>query len=137
MSNNSDILLIVLVVDDDCVLRSLVVDYLEDAGCKVVEAATAKQAIALCNSGVPLDVVVTDINLAGRLNGWDVGEAARSARGEIPVVYTSGSSPVEHARPVPGSLFLNKPCRPADILEACQNLRRAKAPGRPRAEGSP
>ena len=121
MPNNKDMLLNVLVVEDECMVRSFLVDYLEEAGCVVVEAGSAERAIAWCNSGLPLDAVVTDIGLPGALNGWDVGETARSVRGEIPVVYTSGSL-IQHARPVSNSLFFNKPYRPADILRACQRL---------------
>lgn len=121
MSNNDDMLLIVLVVEDECLLRSFIVDYLEEEGCVVVEAETVERAIAVCKSELPLDVVFIDIHLRAALNGWDVGEAARSARGEIPVLYTSGSSLGEE-RPVPGSLFFNKPYRPADILRACREL---------------
>ena len=73
----------VLVVEDECMVRSFLVDYLEEAGCVVVEAGSAERAIACCNSGLPLDAVVTDIGLPGALNGWDVGETARSVRGEI------------------------------------------------------
>ncbi len=133
MSNHCDTLLKVLVVEDECMVRSLIVDFLEEAGCVVVEARTAERAIAVCNSGVPLDAVFTDIGLPGTLSGWDVGEAARSARGEIPVVYASGSL-IEQARPVSDSLFFNKPYRPADILNACRRLRHNRAQKQVRAK---
>jgi len=121
VKNNTEKLLIVLVVEDEWLLRSCVADYLQDAGCVVVEAETAERAVALCESDLPIDVVFTDISLAGAMDGWDVGEAARAARGKIPVLYTSGST-IEQARPVPGSRFFHKPYRPADILSACQKL---------------
>ena len=121
MSNNDEKLLIVLVVEDEWLLRACVADYLQDAGCVVVEAETAERAVALCESELPIDVVFTDISLPGAMDGWDVGEAARAAHAEIPVLYTSGST-IEHARPVSGSRFFHKPYRPADILSACQKL---------------
>ena len=121
MKSNNEKLLIVLVVEDEWLLRACVTDYLQDAGCVVVEAETAERAVALCESDLPIDVVFTDISLPGALDGWDVGEAARSAHAEIPVLYTSGST-IEQARPVPGSRFFHKPYRPADILSACQKL---------------
>jgi CheY-like chemotaxis protein len=111
----------VLVVEDDSVLRSIIVDYLEDAGCLVFEAATAERAISLCKLGLSIDAVFTDVHLRSSLTGWDVGEAARYTLGDVPVIYTSGSS-LERARPVAGSLFFDKPYQPADILRACRTL---------------
>ena len=49
MPNNKDMLLIVLVIEDECMVRSFLVDYLEEAGCVVVEAGSAERAIASCN----------------------------------------------------------------------------------------
>ena len=68
--------------------------------------------------GLSIDAVATDaMHLRSSLTGWDVGEAARYTLGDVPVIYTSGSS-VEQARPVAGSLFFDKPYEPADILRA-------------------
>ena len=132
MKNNNEKLLIVLVVEDEWLLRACVADYLQDAGCVVVEAETAERAVALCEIRPADRRGVHRHQPAGRLDGWDVGEAARAARGD-PVLYTSGST-IEQARPVPGSRFFHKPYRPADILArarrfaADQETRRATPP---------
>ena len=94
---------------------------LEDAGYDVVEAATGEEAIALCNSGTSIDMVITDINLGGSASGWDVAECCRTGRPDLPVVYTSGKS-IDPERCVAGSIFISKPYRHSDILDACHRL---------------
>ncbi len=85
------------------------------------EAESREQALAELYKGDPIDLVFTDIRLGGHLDGWDVAEAFRAARNNIPIVYTSGYA-TSPARPVPGSLYLRKPYHPADILNACVQL---------------
>jgi hypothetical protein len=55
-----------------------------------------------------IDMVFTDINLAGAANGWGVVDAFRAERPNVPVLYTSGK-PVDPARLIPGSVFVAKP----------------------------
>jgi len=87
----------------DCTVR-----YLREAGWRVCESESAEQAIAMLNAGQPIDILVTDIQLAGKLTGWDVAEAFRAAQPTMPVIYASGNAP-EPSRLVPESLFFQKP----------------------------
>src|SRR5205823_2223283 len=110
-----------LVVEDDLLLRCEMVEYLRESGCLVLEANTAKEAVAMCCDGNPLDVLFTDIQLDGPGSGWDVADALRAVRPAAGVVYVSGNS-VDHSRRVARSLFFNKPYRASDILHACRDL---------------
>ena len=87
----------------------------------VVETESGEKAIALFESGMSIDIVFTDINLAGRVTGWDVAECCRMDRPNMPVLYTSGKI-IEPDRRVPGSVFLSKPYQRGDILIACERL---------------
>ena len=116
--------LIVLVVEDEFLLRCDVADHLQDCGCTVLEAASGERAIAMCRSGVPVDVVLTDINLNGGPSGWDVAEEFRAARPGIAVVYASGDG-IDRSRCVSGSVFFSKPYRVSDVLSACRRLPRS------------
>ena len=80
MPTDNDASIHVLVVEDDPELRAVIVDYLEDAGCLVLESGTAERAISLCKLGLSIDAVFTDVHLRSSLTGWDVGEAAPAAR---------------------------------------------------------
>lgn len=112
---------VVLIIDDEFFVRWNTARYLEDAGYVVVEAATGEEAIALCNSQTSIDLILTDINLGGSADGWDVAECFRSVRPDMPVVYTSGKS-LDPGRCVSGSAFVPKPYYEIDILKAYQRL---------------
>ena len=120
-SANGSAALVVLLVEDEVVLRWSIAEALRDAGYTVVETASGEEAIALCKSHVSIDVIVTDINLAGAVSGWDVADYFRAHRPEVPVLYTSGKQ-IDPARPVSGSAFVAKPYRNDNVVSACRRL---------------
>src|SRR4051812_8336468 len=113
--------LTVLVVEDEPLTRMTIVEFLRSSGCDVIEAASGEKAVEVLQRRNGIDVVFTDIQLGGMLDGWDVGETSRVTHPMIPVVYTSGAALVGD-RSVAGSRFFNKPYEPATILAACQIL---------------
>jgi CheY-like chemotaxis protein len=115
--------LAVLVVEDDFFVRCDIAGCLREAGYTVIETENGEDAIALCKSGMTIDMVFTDINLSGTATGWDVAKRFRSEQADMPVVYTSGQA-VDRQRCVPGSVFVAKPYQHIDILSACQRLRK-------------
>ncbi len=123
----------VLVVEDEFFIREDIAAYLQQHGCIVLEAESGERAIEMCRSGVPVNVLVTDIRLNGSATGWEVAAAFRAARSHIPVVYASGN-PIDPDRCVPGSLFFRKPYRMDDILEACRSLAKRQPFVVPRCE---
>jgi CheY-like chemotaxis protein len=121
--------LVVLVVEDEFLLRYEIAEHFGDCGWIVLEAATADQAVAMCRARRGVDVLVTDINLNGsRSTGWDVAATLRAAQPDIGVVYMSGNS-IDRSRCVPGSLFFGKPCRATDLARACRDLAVPRALG--------
>jgi CheY-like chemotaxis protein len=114
--------LVILVVEDEFLVRCNVADCLRDAGYLVVEADSGEEAIAFGTSGAAIDIVFTDIDLASTASGWDVADYFRVNRPGVPVVYTSGKS-VDPRRRVPGSLFIPKPYVDTEVLNACLLLR--------------
>ena len=92
---------VVLVAEDDFFVRSDIADFLRQSGYVVIEAASGEEAITLCESGMSIDIVFTDINLTGRVGGWEVAERCRADQPNIPVLYTSGKT-IEPHRRVPG-----------------------------------
>jgi CheY-like chemotaxis protein len=116
----------VLIVEDEWLVRAEIVNEFQRAGWKVHESSTGEGALALLRAGQRVDVLITDIQLAGYLSGWDVAEAFRADCAEMPIIYTSANSP-ESARRVPGSAFLDKPCNSTELLKACRRLVRSDA----------
>jgi CheY-like chemotaxis protein len=112
---------VVLVVEDEPIVRHAIAQELRNAGWEVLESSTAEIAIAYLRAGRHIDLVLTDIQLAGPLNGWDVAEQFRAVHENFPIIYASGNS-VDRSRSVTGSLFFDKPYRLDDVVQACHRL---------------
>ncbi|MBA1321255.1 response regulator [Pseudomonas sp. S07E 245] len=79
-----------LVVEDDDIVRMLMVEVLEDLGYKVIEAADATSALVILNdSATPLDLLMTDVGLPD-MSGQDLAGKAREIRPLLPVLFASG-----------------------------------------------
>jgi CheY-like chemotaxis protein len=113
--------LTLLVVEDDWILREDLVNGLRDEGATVLEVATGGGALATLRGGEQVDLLVTDIQLADAVTGWDVAEAFRASNAQIPVIYVSGN-PANDIRLVAGSIFLSKPIAIWQLVGACSDL---------------
>ena len=111
---------VVLVVEDEPLVRASIADELRTYGWRVLEAAGGEDALGLTADN-QIDVVFTDILLPGQMSGWEIAEALRARVPALPVLYTSGHG-CDPARQVAGSVFIRKPYQPAFIIEACYNL---------------
>ena len=80
----------ILVIEDEWLVRDAVAGAFRDDGWHVLETGTGEGALAVLREGPRVDIVFTDIQLAGHLSGWDVAEAFRAARPEIPVILHVG-----------------------------------------------
>ena len=110
----------VLLVEDDPLIREFIVEALREEGYEVIHAADGDQAMAWCGRQAA-DVLVTDVKLPGKMDGWEIAEHFRDRYPALPVIYATGFSPVS-PRPVPGSLCLHKPYHPDDVLKAIKQL---------------
>ena len=80
----------VLVLDGDVLVRMPVVQFLRDCGHRVVEAATIDEAIALLEkTNIPLDVVLSKIDIPGSMNGFGFAQWARSVRPELKILLAA------------------------------------------------
>lgn len=116
----SNPLRVILVVEDEWLVRGQIANELQGGGWEVLEASTGEDALTLLEAtGHCIDVVFTDIQLAGNLSGWDVADAFRSAHPQMPIIYASGNA-IDPARVVADSRFFRKPYPSRAILEACE-----------------
>jgi len=111
----------VLIVEDDVFVRMDLAAELSAAGWSVLEAASGRQALNVCESGEHVDLLVTDINLGVGMTGWDVARTFW-LRESTPVIYMS-AGPDDSKHHVPSSRFLKKPFAPAELSQACLHLR--------------
>ncbi len=117
----------VLLVEDEVLISNLVADCLAASGFAVHEVTTADEALRYIDSGANIDVLFTDVNLPGGMDGAELATRARERRPEMPIVYASGRFKLSEIAPlVPRSLFMSKPYDPADV---CALLTRLTAAG--------
>ena len=120
---NDAVKVMVLVIEDDHLIQTMVEEALADGGFELAITASGEEAITLLRDGSQYRAVVTDINLTGRLDGWEVARAARKTDPTMPVIYMTGTHGEEWASMgVPNSVILAKPFAPAQLVTAISNL---------------
>ncbi|HWA98721.1 MAG TPA: response regulator, partial [Pirellulales bacterium] len=120
----------VLVVEDDQVVRGLVVELLTELGYQVIDASDGQGGIAILNSPQRLDLLITDIGLPD-VNGRDVASAGRLARPELKVLFmtayaeraTQASGFLEH-----GMGLITKPFEMTQLAHRVQEIITAPHP---------
>lgn len=111
----------VLVVDDEPLIRMLLAEALEDEGCRVLEASNVLEAVAILGNQ-KIDALVTDVDMPGALNGFDLVDLVAKYGRRTAIVITSGRHTTGE-RPLPArSRFLPKPYRLPDIIAALSDV---------------
>src|ERR1700722_1688913 len=83
---------IVLVVEDEGLVRQMSADELADAGYQVLEAANSQEAIAILESGVRVAVLFTDVNMPGELDGLELAHLVHDRWPPVRLLVTSGGA---------------------------------------------
>src|ERR1700721_1949033 len=104
----------VLIVEDDALICMDTADALEQQGYVVHTALSGEVALRGLRDGLGIDILFTDINLSGAMDGAALASAARELLPELIVVYTSGTVEAV-ARAVTGSAFVPKPYSPERV----------------------
>lgn len=98
----------VLVVEDEELLRELLIDMIGELGTTVIAVGTADAGIEVLKQTPIIDLLITDVRMPSRLNGWDLAQAAFALRPDLPIIIMSGFS--EHTAPLPPkAVFVRKP----------------------------
>jgi DNA-binding response OmpR family regulator len=123
-------LIVILVVEDEHLIQSMVEEALADGGFEAAIAASGEEAVTLLTgSKGKYRALVADIDLGGKMDGWEVAKHAREIDPEFPVVYMSGDSAGDWAaNGVPNSIMLKKPFAPAQLVTAVSQLLNTGAP---------
>lgn len=117
--------ILILVVEDECLIQDLIKTTLEDAGYATISADDGPEALAMLErEGARLGGLVTDVNLGTPVNGWKVAARGRELNPGMPVVYISGDSAHEWAaQGVPNSVMISKPFAQVELVVALASLR--------------
>jgi CheY-like chemotaxis protein len=113
---------VVLVVEDETLIRMDAVDMIEAAGFDVVEAADADEAIAILERRFDITVVFTDIQMPGSMDGLKLAQAIRGRWPPIKIVATSGNVHLTEDSLPDGGKFLRKPYTSGQIGSMLREL---------------
>ena len=83
---------LVLVVEDEALIRMVTVDWLRDCGIDCLEAADADAAMSLLQSDGNIALVFSDVRMPGQMDGVDLARWLREHRPHIPVILTSANA---------------------------------------------
>ncbi|HEY1311326.1 MAG TPA: response regulator [Pseudolabrys sp.] len=113
----------ILVVEDEVLISDFIAEVLSDHGFEVHAVAAGEDALRYLESGAEVDVLFTDVNLLGAMDGSTLAQQARAKRPELPIVYCSGRySPSALAPLVSRSIFLRKPYSAEDLARLLERL---------------
>ncbi|WLS00236.1 response regulator [Shinella sumterensis] len=102
--------LTVLVVEDEPLIRMALADALLDEGHDVIEASSVLEAVAAFGTH-PVDFLITDVDIPGGLNGFDLVRFVRHHDNRVGVIVASGGRRPTDADLEPGETFIPKPYR--------------------------
>lgn len=122
---------IILIVEDDVVIQMMVEEALSDGGFQTTVVQSGEEAVALLKGPKnTYRALVTDINLRGAMEGWEVAQHAREIDPAFAIIYMSGGAKAEDwsSKGVPHSIMLSKPFAPAQLVTAVANLLNSGTP---------
>ncbi|WP_339931359.1 PAS domain S-box protein [uncultured Brevundimonas sp.] len=115
----------VLIIDDEPTVRMLIVEVLEDAGYRALQADDGPSGLALLRSDIHIDLLITDVGLPGGMNGRQVADAARETRPDLKVLFVTGyaeNAAVGNGLLDAGMEVLTKPFIMAELGEKIRDM---------------
>jgi CheY-like chemotaxis protein len=110
----------ILIVEDEALVRMVMAEEFRAAGYVVIECANADEAWDLLKSGVSVDLLFSDVQMPGRLDGLALAHAAREQFPDLPIVIASAHLPAAEAKIF--DVFLRKPFPPENARRQVVSL---------------
>ena len=113
---------VVLVVEDEMLLRMRTVDMVEDAGFTSVEAVDADEAVAILESRSDIALLFTDIQMPGSMDGLKLAHAVHERWPPIKIILVSGQLRLTSMDIPADSRFFGKPLEAREMIVEMQNM---------------
>jgi CheY-like chemotaxis protein len=120
--DHSAIPTVVLVVEDEMLLRMRAVDMVEDAGFTPVEAVDADEAVAILESRSDIALLFTDIQMPGSMDGLKLAHAVHERWPPIKIILVSGQLNLTNIDIPADSRFFGKPLEAREMIAEMQNM---------------
>jgi CheY-like chemotaxis protein len=115
-------LLVVLVVEDEPLLRMLAVEVVEEAGFLAIEARDADEALVLLESRTDIILLFTDINMPGSMDGLKLAHAVRHRWPPIKILVVSGKQRIQSSDLPSNSCFVGKPYQASALVDELRSM---------------
>ena len=112
----------ILLVEDESLIRVIVAESLTDAGYDVMQADSGEAAVLLLDRPGTLDLLLTDIQMPGSIDGNAVAQAAKKRHPGLPVIYVTGRPDSLQNGIGSSDAFIRKPFGPNEILTLIRTL---------------
>jgi CheY-like chemotaxis protein len=113
---------VVLVVEDEMLLRMRAVDMVEDAGFTSVEAVDADEAVAILESRSDIALLFTDIQMPGSMDGLKLAHAVHKRWPPIKIILVSGQLKLANIDIPADSRFFGKPLEAREMIVEMQSM---------------
>ena len=120
--DHSRLPLVVLVVEDEMMLRMRVVDMVEDAGYVPVEAVDADEAMAILRSRSDIALMLTDVQMPGSMSGLQLAHAVHERWPPIKIILASGALKLSDGDIPLDSRFFGKPLQSDEIIAEMREM---------------
>jgi DNA-binding NtrC family response regulator len=114
---------VVLIVEDEPLIRFSTLDALEDVGHVALEAGNADEALVVLRNRPDVEILFTDINMAGTMDGLQLAKRVRALRPDIGIIITSGVVRLDPMALPTNAVFLSKPYRHEALLTSIHQLK--------------
>ena len=113
---------VVLLVEDEALVRMIAADGLQEEGFKVLEAAHGEEALSVLQATPGVRALITDVEMPGPLNGFALARLVKQRWPHIGIVIMSGRMAPGPEKSPMGAQFLPKPFTPANLVAAVQKV---------------
>ena len=113
---------VALVVEDEMLVRMVLVDTLMDDGFEVIEAVNGDEALLALSRRPDVSLIISDIEMPGTLNGFALARRVAEQRPEIRIILVSGRAAPQAGDLPEGAEFMPKPFYPEAVLQAANKI---------------
>lgn len=113
---------VILIVEDEMMLRMRAVDMVEDAGFTPIEALDAAEAVAILESRSDIALMCTDIQMPGGMDGLGLAHAVHERWPAIKIIVVSGKLTLPDIKLPPDSRFIGKPLDAGEVIAEMRGM---------------
>jgi CheY-like chemotaxis protein len=113
---------VVLIVEDEMMLRMLACEMVEDAGYTALEALDAAEAVAILESRSDVALICTDVQMPGEMDGVGLAHAVHARWPAIRIIVVSGQLNLPHLDLPPRSRFFGKPLDAGEVIAEMRDM---------------